>query len=382
MRVVIAPDRLAGVLTARQAADALSLGWSVGAPHDRIDCVPLTDGGPGFLDELATAHPGELLALTGEDPWGRATPAAVLLCEEPAGRTAYLEAAQVCGAQLRRPGDPLLDATSTGLGRLVAAALDAGARRVVVGLTGAVVPDGGLGLIAGLAGEPPGALGAGPAGLAALDTIDLGPLTDCLERVRGVTLTALGDLHQPLLGLQGVAATQVPDRAEGQQIEAALGHALDVVRRVRRDPVDLVTGAALRAERTAGAGAGGGLGLGILLAGGQVLDGPALGAELVGLPAAMAAADLLVGGTAVLGWEALRGSPVTAAATLAQARGIPVVVIAGQLSAGRRETMAAGINGAYAACAGLRDWSAFTAEPAARLAARAESVARTWSPRP
>ncbi len=382
VRVLIAPDRFGGLLTAAQAAEALALGWSVGAPHDGLSVVGLTDGGPGFVRAVADRHRGELVPVTATDPWGRPAPATVLLgAPDPElGRpaTAYLEAAQVCGAQLRRPGDDLQLASSMGLGRLLGHALDLGARHLVVGLTGSAVPDAGLGIVAGL-GDDPGVLGVGSRGLALLTVEDLRRLDRAAQRLESVTITALGDLGQPLLGLQGVAA-QLPDREVGQAVEAAVGHALDVLRRVRPDPVDLLTGTRLRRERTPGAGAGGGLGLGVLLLGGRVRPGPSAGCEVLGIDRALGSADLLVTGEAVLSWESLRGSPVTAAAELAQARGIPVVVVAGQVSAGRRETMAAGLNGTYALADTVAAWPAVAADLAARLAARGEAVARTWSP--
>lgn len=391
VHVLIAAGPFGDLLTAAEVTEAIALGWSLGAGHDVIDTLPLPDGGPGFVAVLAehfADQPGievELVAVTTRDPWGRPTPATVLLVTDAAGwRTAYLEAAEVCGAQLRREHDELTEASSAGLGQALSAAVDLAASSVVLGLSGSIVTDGGLGLAAGLS-DPDGLLGSGPAGLERLTgTSELTPIKAARARlatagVGGVRISGLGELGTPLLGLQGVAAG-LADRDQGQRIERALGHAVDLIARELPGPVDLVTGERLRPHRAPGAGAGHGLGYALMLLGGQVLDGPAAGCRLVGLDRRVAAADLLVTGDAVLGWEALRGGSVTAAAAVAADHGVPVVAIAGQLSAGRRETLAAGLSGVYAACDSLADWPAFAADPQRLLTVRAEAVARTWSP--
>ncbi|MGH3317924.1 MAG: glycerate kinase, partial [Nocardioidaceae bacterium] len=131
MRVLIAPDKFAGTLTAVEAAEAISEGWLRRAPDDVIVQVPMADGGPGFCDVLHASLGGALLAVTVTGPYGDAVPATVLL----SGGTAYVESAQACGLHLtpREQRDPER-ATSQGVGEMLAAALDAGARRIAVGL--------------------------------------------------------------------------------------------------------------------------------------------------------------------------------------------------------------------------------------------------------
>ncbi|MDP9435322.1 MAG: glycerate kinase, partial [Actinomycetota bacterium] len=148
MRVLIAPDGFGGTLSAPEAARAVATGWASVAPADELDLVPLSDGGPGLLDVLATAlpdtvtHPVEV-----EDPLARPVRAAVLL----AGGTAYVESALACGLHLLTAQERDVRRTTTyGVGQLVAAALDAGAQRVVVGLGGSATHDGGSGLLAAL----------------------------------------------------------------------------------------------------------------------------------------------------------------------------------------------------------------------------------------
>ena len=96
MRVLVAPDKFAGTLTAVQAAEAIARGWARHAPDDVLDLAPMADGGPGFLDVLQAALGGELLAVTVRGPFGEPTPAGVLVV----GDRAYVESAQACGLHL------------------------------------------------------------------------------------------------------------------------------------------------------------------------------------------------------------------------------------------------------------------------------------------
>jgi glycerate kinase len=132
VRVLIAPDCFTGTLTATQAAEAMAQGWRDGAPHDELDQLPLSDGGPGFVDVLHGAMGGDLVTVTVSDPLGREVPAAFLLThgDEP---TAYVESAAACGLHLLAADERDPGITSTyGVGQLVLAALESGARRIVV----------------------------------------------------------------------------------------------------------------------------------------------------------------------------------------------------------------------------------------------------------
>ena len=121
MRVLIAPDKFAGTLTAVEAAEAIAAGWRRRAPDDELDLAPMADGGPGFVDVLHAAMGGELLAVTAEGPHGERVPATVLRVAE----TAYVETAQVVGRHLVDGGAEF--ASTTGVAELILAAVDSGA---------------------------------------------------------------------------------------------------------------------------------------------------------------------------------------------------------------------------------------------------------------
>ena len=82
MRVLIAPDKFAGTLTAVEAAQAIATGWARRAPQDSLDLVPMADGGPGFVDVLHASLGGDLLAVTVTGPAGDPVPGTVLLHED------------------------------------------------------------------------------------------------------------------------------------------------------------------------------------------------------------------------------------------------------------------------------------------------------------
>ncbi len=173
MRIVVAPDKFAGTLSALEAAAAIAEGWARRAPGDVLEQVPMSDGGPGFVDVLHAALGGDLLGVTVTNPYGEEVPATVLRV----GDTAYVESAQAVGLHLtpreqRRPER----GTSRGVGELLLAAVDSGARRIVVGLGGSATNDGGAGVLAALGATATGAqLDAGPGALEGITAVDLAP---------------------------------------------------------------------------------------------------------------------------------------------------------------------------------------------------------------
>lgn len=364
MRVLIAPDSFAGTLSAAQAAHAVAAGWQRRAPHDEVDLAPMGDGGPGFLEVLHASLGGDLLAVTVTGPYGEPTPGQLLRV----GDRAYLESAQACGLHLTRPEqrDPER-ATTLGVGELVLAAVEAGAREIVLGLGGTGTNDGGAGLLGalGAVATPAGTLDRGPGGLPGLTAVDL---TAARSRLEGVTLVAAGDVDNPLLGLIGTTNLHGPRK----------GVAPD---RLQAVDAMLETLAAATDRRTAlakGAGAGGGLGFALLLLGAVVRPGVELVADSVALRERAGRADLVVTGEGAFDFSSRSGKvPYGVAAVAAQAL-VPCIALAGQVLVGSRETRALGIESAYAVADLVGEEASF-ADPAASLARLAERVARTWS---
>lgn len=365
MRVVVAPDKFAGTLTAVEAAEAIATGWRRHAPGDELVTVPMSDGGPGFVDILHAALPrSELRALTVTGPLGDPTPATLLLD----GATAYVESAQACGLALVPPErrDPER-ATTYGVGELVAAAVEAGARRIVVGLGGSGTNDAGAGLLAalGAVAEPREALRQGGIGLARLERLDLSPAR---ERLAGVELLAASDVANPLLGLRGATNVYGPQKGVAQDRLLVLDAALE----------RLAVAADRALADAEGAGAAGGLGYAVLLLGGRRVPGFETIAEVTGLERHAREADLVLTGEGAFDFQSREGKVVSGVAAVAGRAIRPCVVLAGQVLVGAREMRSMGVESAYSIVDVVGREAAF-AEPHAGLAALAERVARTWS---
>lgn len=386
MHVVIAPDAFRGALTARQAAEAMAEGWRRTAPHDLLTLAPLSDGGPGFVDVLSDAVEGaQVVMTTVADPLGREVPATLLVVDHEGRRTAYVEAAQAAGLHLLAADERDPAVTSTwGVGQLLEAALAQRAERVVVGVGGAATNDGGAGLLAALGAGEPAALARGGLALADLADDALAGLERARDRLAGVQLVLATDDEGPLLGLQGTSAVASPamgaSPAVAQSLEAALGRFVEVVRRTAPEPTDLLTGKPRRLDKEPGAGAGGGLGYALQLLGASRVSGVGVVLEAVGLQDLLAAADLVLTGTDVFDWLALRGTVVAGVAEQALETATPSVVLAGQVLVGRRESMGLGLSGTYAVAENPAQLEAAVADPVGTLAARAARVAATWSP--
>ncbi len=369
MRIVLAPDGFGGTLSPVAAARALAAGWATAAPQDDLCLVPLSDGGPGFVEVLAAALPGSReLRPTVDDPLGRPVEAAMLLDMS----TAWVESAAACGLHLLSSAERDPRRTTTyGVGQLVRAALDEGATRIVVGLGGSATDDGGAGLLAALgltavdrAGEqlPPGG-----AALARADRLEGTPD----PRLADVELLAATDVEAPLLGPTGATAVFAPQKGarppDLRELEAALRWWADL----------LEPALGVRVRDVPGAGAAGGLGAALLALGARREPGAALVGDAVRLADQIAGADLVVTGEGTFDATSLTGKVVSAVAAHAAAAGVPCLVLAGQVRLGPRECAAAGIAGAYAVAdrVGL---SAALADPAGELARLAEQVAREW----
>ncbi len=386
MRVLIAPDSFGSSLGPVQAATAMGEGWRTGAPHDEVELLPLSDGGPGFLDVLARALGGTTVATTVSDPLGREVPAAVLVVEREGRRTAYVEASQASGLHLLGADerDPALTST-WGVGQLVETAIEEGADKVVLGVGGGATNDVGAGLLAALGAGPASALARGGLALGAAAPDALIGLPGLVDRLSGVDLVVATDEDTPLLGLQGTSAVEAPRKGasaeQAHALEAAVGHFTDLVNRaLPSPPVDLLSGMPRRLDREVGAGAAGGLGYAVLALGGRRVSAIEEVLRECGFGVAAARSDLVVTGAGRVDWSTMRGSVVAGVAAATLETGRATVLVAGECLVGRRETMSLGLAGTYAVADTPRGVEAMVADPVQTLAARTARVARTWSP--
>lgn len=374
MRVVVAPDKFEGSLTADQAARAIGTGLLRARPDAAVVRLPVGDGGAGTL--LALVAGGfERVPVRATGPTGEPVDAAIALRRD----RAFVEMAEASGLR-RLPGGRRapLEATTYGTGELIRAALDLGARELVLGIGGSATTDGGTGMASALgvrfldqAGRPLPPGGAALLRLARIDTAGLDP------RVRRVRVTVAADVDNPLVGPEGAAAVYGPQKGASPEdvllLDSALRRYADVLR------CDL----GLDLADVPGAGAAGGLGTGaIAFLGATLRSGIDLVLELIGFDAAVAGADLVVTGEGKIDFQSLRGKAPLGVARAAAAHGVPVVALTGVLEVAERELRAAGIEEAHALTELEPDVERSIAEAEPLLERLAERLGRAWASLP
>jgi glycerate 2-kinase len=319
MRVVVAPDSFKGSFAAAAAAAALAAGWQQVRPADEVVELPLADGGEGTLTVLAGAvqasrwHAAEVC--------GPAEASVAAAWLDFPGNGAVVELAAAAGLPLLAELMPLT-AHSYGVGQLIGLALDSGAPHIDVALGGSACTDGGTGALAALGARFLDAdgrdlpRGGGPLSrLAAVDLAGLRP-----PPAEGVS--CLTDVRAPLLGPGGAAAVFGPQKGAGPADIAVLEAGLSRLASLLGGYPD-----------APGAGAAGGCGYGLAAAwNAALLPGAERIAAIAGLPGAISGADLVITGEGRYDATSLDGKVVGAVLAAAEAAGVSVAVVAGELA--------------------------------------------------
>ncbi len=372
MKILVACDKFRGSLTAAEANAAILLGLSRSplARHASGDTIPIADGGEGTLEALASPE-SRILERPARDPFGVVHDVAFLY--DPASRRAVVEMARVAGhpAAARHGYDPAR-ATSAGVGDLIAAALDEGAREVVVALGGSITVDGGAGALEAMGARFADADGAplhAPAGptLAKIASVDL---TGLDPRARDLAIVIAADVDNPLVGPRGAAAVFGPQKGVKADEIATYDAALASFER----KLAAVLGREAMTE-TAFAGAAGGMLCGLsAIAPTRASDGFALISEHHDLEARVRAADLVITGEGSLDAQSLGGKGPVGIARMAKSAGVPALAFAGRLAASPQELAAQGVVAAFAVARGPQSLEEALAGAAEALTATAESV--------
>lgn len=339
MRVVIAPDKFKGCLTAAEVAAAVAAGVQDSRPDAKVVQVPVADGGDGTVAAALSAGFTRVDVVT-VGPTGLP----VHTGYAANGHRAVVELADVVGLS-RLPEGHLnpLGASTFGLGVVVRDAIDRGATEITIGLGGSASTDGGAGLVqalgASLTDQSGRELLHGGAALAQVEHVDLRALRD---RVAGVQFVVASDVDNPLLGPTGAAAVFGPqkgaDAGQVKQLDSALAQWARAVAET--------TGADLADQP--GAGAAGGTGFAALaLLGAELRPGIELVLDLVGLERLLVGADLVITGEGSLDEQSLSGKAPVGVARAAARTGVPVVAVAGRNLLSAEQLHRAGISRAY-----------------------------------
>ena len=344
MRVVVAPDKLKGCLTAAEAAEAIAAGVRLAVPGASLQLLPVADGGDGTVDAVLAAGAEKVhLRVPVAPESGDSYDVSVAVLPGPP-RTVVAEVAQVGGLRDRRPSRREARAASSWpAGRLVEAVLDLDPERLVLGIGGTASTDGGAGALVALgarlldgSGRP---VAPGLDGLVELQDIDLSGLD---RRVVGsgaaVELVVAADVQSPLTGPTGAARVFGPQKGladdDLEEANAALARFARLLEEAGGSDIATLPGA----------GAGGGLAGGLAAALGRApVPGTDVVFSLVGLDEALASADLVITAEGRLDEQSLRGKAPIAVARRARERGVPCVAVAGSVTADAADLRAEGI---------------------------------------
>ncbi|MGH3638425.1 MAG: glycerate kinase, partial [Mycobacterium sp.] len=335
--VVIAPDKFKGSLTARQAAQAMSLGVKRADPTlHTVEC-PVADGGDGTLETVLAAG-FERVPVYAVGPTGQS----VLTAYARSGDTAVVEMAEICGLQ-RLPGatPAPMTASSYGLGAVVAQVLDHGCHDIVIGVGGSASTDGGAGFLVALGAVAIDQKGSRvvPGGRAVGHCTHL-DLSGMRPEIADATITIAADVDSPLCGPLGAASVYAPQKGANPdqvtELDRALQSWADVVERtIDTDFRD-----------AAGAGAAGGVGFAALaVLGARMSPGIDLILDLVDLDKHLLGARAAITGEGSLDHQSLRGKAAVGVSRRAGAYGIPVYAVAGVSTLPPAAIHAAGLAG-------------------------------------
>lgn len=336
MNVLIAPDSFKGTLTAAQAAQSMAAGVRRACPHAQVQVLPMADGGEGTLDAVLAACSGERRNCVVSGAEGHPLQAEYAVAKVEGEAVVVIEVARVVGMGLLGPQPAsVAERTSLGVGELLRHALDAGVRRIFIGLGGSSSNDGGAGLLAALgvvlrdgSGQP---LAPTPNGMATLASLDFSALD---ARLAQCDIRLLADVRNPLCGAQGATAVYGPQKG----VAAADVPVLDACLQGYAALGDAWAGKPL--STMPGAGAAGGLGYALQLIGAQYHSGAEYLCQLLQIDSALRQADLLITGEGRSDAQTLQGKAPAVLARHARAAGVPAALVAGSIAPQARAALA------------------------------------------
>lgn len=345
MRIIVAPDSYKGSVSALGVAQAMERGILKIHPDADVLKMPIADGGEGTVEALVAATGGELRHQDVSDPLGRRIRAHWGILGD--GRTAVIEMASASGLPLLAAAerDPLRT-TTYGTGELLRAALDAGLRKIIIGIGGSATNDGGAGMARALGVRFTDASGNelpdGGGALARLAAVDLSGID---PRLADTDLLVACDVDNPLCGPRGASAVFGPQKgatpALVAELDAALGHFATIAQAATARSV----------ADTAGAGAAGGMGAGLLLfSPARLRPGVEIVLDAVRFGEIVKGADFVITGEGRTDFQTAFGKAPVGVAKAAKLHRVPVFCLSGSLGEGADETLAQGIDAVMSIC--------------------------------
>ncbi|MBM7605518.1 glycerate kinase [Metabacillus crassostreae] len=328
MKIVIAPDSFKESLTALEVASLIEKGFKEVLPDAEYIKIPMADGGEGTVQSIVDALQGKIVEYHVTGPLGIQVPAFFGLSGD--GETAVVEMAAASGLQHVPPErrNPLLT-TSYGTGELISAALDCGAKHIILGIGGSATNDGGAGMIQALGGKLLNSKGQqikfGGASLLDLSMIDL---TTIDERIHKTKIEVACDVDNPLIGPSGASAIFGPQKGATNEtvkiLDKNLEHFADLIETTLK----------LKLRNKPGAGAAGGLGFGVMAAfsSAKFKSGVDIVLEKVDFDKHVKNATCVITGEGRIDSQTIHGKAPIGVARAAKKYNIPVIAITGALS--------------------------------------------------
>jgi len=342
VRVIVCPDSFKGSLSAIEAAEAISQGVKKACEGCEVVRIPLADGGEGTVEAVVRVICGEIRRIRVRDPLMREIDSFFGLID--GGQTAVIEMAAASGLGLLLPDerDPAVT-TTYGVGQLIEAAVESGARRLIIGVGGSATNDAGAGAIAALGVRfldahgcdlPPGGLA-----LAELERIDVSGLRFPVGKVEVLIAT---DVTNPLCGPDGASLVYGPQKGASPELAVQLDRAL------RRFADGLADEIGKDVSELRGAGAAGGLGASLAaFLSGRLTSGIDLILDLVGFDEEITHADLVITGEGSVDEQTVFGKTIAGVIKRANAVGVPVVALAGSISGDLTDLHKLGLTSAF-----------------------------------
>ncbi|MCL6473212.1 MAG: glycerate kinase [Firmicutes bacterium] len=337
MKIVIAPDKFKGTLSAPAVARAAEAGVKQAFPDAEIVAVPMADGGEGTVDAMLAARGGNRYGVVVTGPLGDSVKAEFGIL---ADGTAVVEMAQASGLNLVPEGkrDPTVT-TTFGTGEIIEAALDLGARTFIIGIGGSATCDGGIGVAQALGikirRRGGGEVGFGGGELIKIESIDI---TGIDPRVKTAKFLVASDVDNPLYGPNGAAHVFAPQKGATAEQVIELDQGLIHLARIIKDDLGIDV------SNLAGGGAAGGLGAGLVaFLGAAIRPGAELIIDAVGLREKIEGADLVITGEGQIDVQSIHGKTPISVARLASELSVRVLAIAGRLGDGYQKVFEFGV---------------------------------------
>ena len=373
VRIVIAPDKFRGSLSAAEAAHAIARGVLRADPMAEVIEIPMADGGEGTVQALVAATRGGMQRVGVSDPLGRPILAQFGMLGDH--KTAVLEMASASGLALlsNEERDPRRTSTR-GTGELLLAAIDSGAQKIILGIGGSATTDGGAGFAQALGYRLYDEAGLElPPGGEALDRLVRIDVSNVDSRLQGVTISAACDVDNPLYGPRGAAAIFGPqkgaDLATIELLNRNLAHFAQIILRDLGKDVANVPGA----------GSAGGLGAGLMAFVNATLEpGVDLVARTVGLQKAMQGADLVITGEGAIDGSSVGGKTVIGVSRIAQTIRVPVIALVGSIGPGAEAVFEQGLCAYFSLCSRPMTLETAITQATDLLANLAESTVRLF----